>query len=1214
MDTVSLNKDADIIINAISAYQQDEKATAESVTSKINAFIKNYTIAIPNSEQKRANNLLGRLSDPKTKESTCKDLAALINTVAHPPQGYFQSFKGAIIGLISYVTGTIWQQPLTPREEPLKPESKQYLKSLLKQWGETDENINKCKLDQEAVRFDIAKRMALNDPSTLIYKIMDFQLSEENRFKVAESIICTDTKFHVGALCAITNIDKFELTYQHRFEIASKANNDMVCVHIEKFDLNDMDRLAIAKKIAGEGSNMLAIHVEKFKISREQDRFDIAFSLTKKNGYLFFLSRIMDFVLTQEHRSQIAMFLAENEQNVPSLAWSIKQFDLTLESRVAIAKAAAKSNSVINPIRIKNFEIPAESDRVEIAKSCATKIEYQDTDSRLKMEDYDIKNEDSRFEVALIHATNKNGLISQSIDSYKITSEHKRFEIAKAAALTNSSMLLKNLSNFAISNKTYIKEIFKILALQEQGLPLSQYFSKDERLEIAEYVAKRNGKQFAWNLKDYDLTFIPPDLIISTFQNVPEENISLVNRVFEDRLIKDVYSSKNLNEFVGWAQEKIKKNKELNETIIKQINDWLGVYKTCCKAKSLSEAALEKQLPYAKEILAHQDPAFRYKLTSALFQYGPPAQLQGKDHNLLFDILLSPLIKQSGLTESEGNQFRKVLAHADYYDSTKREKVLRGLHTLLYCEELTAKQKGEILQHIFGDKIDRKTEKGSKESLAKELTARKEEVIPVHNSFQLLDAIISSGNVAMLKATSETTLKETDEKHAAAKDIDRPLKTPINLEETLNNAFKSILGIKSIEDFGQKYASSIGAARNPMALMVYSIKLGSLFGIDRQNALNSLREFASAVLQGTYKSWRYATPDGSHLETLFKENPLLKLEWQMGEKLTLGELQKIAAGEEPDIKAESAAQAIDDNPLKTSSQFNIVRYLKERTEHLKPHTFSFLNECLEHTDNCKGHLQKLAEMNKQNPLPKKADYNESTKAAFLRTLEYALIKLLDPKIPPEKKMKDIDDFVLPKLIAIYGGTAQIVTDLMLLKAYLMTKKEDVTKENIEQDYTIEDTDHWEDMLLCGTEVAGSCQRISGDVNYNKCLLGYLADGKNRAIVVKDKNGKIIARRIMRLLWDDHPTANKPVLFQERLYQNPGVPEQAIKAMDLMFALRAKRLEVSLVTNDEDKNGDYPHELTSKGSPAPFEYVDASHVGITRGYYNIPADSIRLVQE
>ena len=57
------------------------------------------------------------------------------------------------------------------------------------------------------------------------------------------------------------------------------------------------------------------------------------------------------------------------------------------------------------------------------------------------------------------------------------------------------------------------------------------------------------------------------------------------------------------------------------------------------------------------------------------------------------------------------------------------------------------------------------------------------------------------------------------------------------------------------------------------------------------------------------------------------------------------------------------------------------------------------------------------------------------------------------------------------------------------------------------DYIIQDTDQWEDLLLIGTEVSGSCQRISGDASVNKCLVGYLADGKNRAIVAKDKNGK-----------------------------------------------------------------------------------------------------------
>ena len=67
----------------------------------------------------------------------------------------------------------------------------------------------------------------------------------------------------------------------------------------------------------------------------------------------------------------------------------------------------------------------------------------------------------------------------------------------------------------------------------------------------------------------------------------------------------------------------------------------------------------------------------------------------------------------------------------------------------------------------------------------------------------------------------------------------------------------------------------------------------------------------------------------------------------------------------------------------------------------------------------------------------------------------------------------------------------------------------------------------------GTEVCNSCQRIDGKAIYNKCLLAYILDGKNKLIAVKDELGKILARSVLRLLMDEQ--SKSPVLFLERIY-------------------------------------------------------------------------------
>ncbi len=142
-------------------------------------------------------------------------------------------------------------------------------------------------------------------------------------------------------------------------------------------------------------------------------------------------------------------------------------------------------------------------------------------------------------------------------------------------------------------------------------------------------------------------------------------------------------------------------------------------------------------------------------------------------------------------------------------------------------------------------------------------------------------------------------------------------------------------------------------------------------------------------------------------------------------------------------------------------------------------------------------------------------------------------------------------------------------------------------------WTIEDTDSWEDMLLMGTEV-NSCQDIYGSPLYNKCLLSYILDGKNRIMVAKDSSGKIIGRAVLRVLWDK--TQKKQVLFMERLYTRGGNRNNLLRDILEGCKQKAQAMGIPLVASASDyknlKTDKYPETLYSLGGPAPYEYVDA----------------------
>ena len=151
------------------------------------------------------------------------------------------------------------------------------------------------------------------------------------------------------------------------------------------------------------------------------------------------------------------------------------------------------------------------------------------------------------------------------------------------------------------------------------------------------------------------------------------------------------------------------------------------------------------------------------------------------------------------------------------------------------------------------------------------------------------------------------------------------------------------------------------------------------------------------------------------------------------------------------------------------------------------------------------------------------------------------------------------------------------------------------------EWTIEDTDDLCDLFLCGTEIKGSCQHIDGNPKYNKCLLGYVIDGKNRLLAIKDHNGTIKARAILRLLWNAEE--KQPILFLERIY--PRLVSTEMEQALIEFAVhRSEALGIPLASKEVGNGGPTDKKLISLTSRAPYEYVDAGDGVHRNGRYAI----------
>lgn len=147
--------------------------------------------------------------------------------------------------------------------------------------------------------------------------------------------------------------------------------------------------------------------------------------------------------------------------------------------------------------------------------------------------------------------------------------------------------------------------------------------------------------------------------------------------------------------------------------------------------------------------------------------------------------------------------------------------------------------------------------------------------------------------------------------------------------------------------------------------------------------------------------------------------------------------------------------------------------------------------------------------------------------------------------------------------------------------------EALKKQSTTGSLTISETDDPCDLLLIGTEVNGSCQRVNGD-GYNKTLVSYMMNGELKAITIK-KHGKIMARSMIRLLWD--PKAKTPVILLERLYSNTTHPK-INSAIQEWASAKAKTLGIPLTSKSYPGQKPYPNPLEFKGGLAPYTYSDA----------------------
>lgn len=313
-----------------------------------------------------------------------------------------------------------------------------------------------------------------------------------------------------------------------------------------------------------------------------------------------------------------------------------------------------------------------------------------------------------------------------------------------------------------------------------------------------------------------------------------------------------------------------------------------------------------------------------------------------------------------------------------------------------------------------------------------------------------------------------------------------------------------------------------------------STYLSRLSARDDPSLKEIVQRFVTSVLEGTFREERYQVAGSPHLMTIASSHPALWAEWQK----TPSAKPVMATGKKSEIVFE---------------EFLRDKILTHR-----------------HAADKMPYLQRFLET-----------HERPAEASEAERLAIELCAGKDPLETLHKLQVELEK----------GEPLEFLNDV---KGLIATMTESSTLKGL----TVVDSDNWEDLFLCGTEVLGSCQRIDGDPSLNRGLMGYLMDGKNRLIAVKDTSGKVLARIILRLLWD--PAAKRPVLFQERLYPD-HCDEAYIEAINSCAKARAEALGCPLFEKSLSGLGE---TVVSLGSRVPYEYVDAATGIQSNGVYTI----------
>ncbi len=354
-----------------------------------------------------------------------------------------------------------------------------------------------------------------------------------------------------------------------------------------------------------------------------------------------------------------------------------------------------------------------------------------------------------------------------------------------------------------------------------------------------------------------------------------------------------------------------------------------------------------------------------------------------------------------------------------------------------------------------------------------------------------------------------------------------------------SSRFEATFDFGNIDNLADKYHNTFAQFRDPLGIFVY---MGSLKAIQLsdEGVIKAFKTYIISVLNNEFYNLRYNESLNPHLQTIFSApgGQATKESWR-NNRLP--------------------------EPLNTSGKCSAINYRD-----------FFIKKIM--TDKHLESIQNFPRLEKylQNNLLERSGKNSPAEMSAEEEFEHLLIGICEGTTKIEALLNKLGQKKMRTL-----SLGEFKNDLESLKP----------QKTAATNFTIEETDDSCDLLMIGTEIRGSCQRIDGNPEQNKCLVSYLLNGEIKAIVVKSAR-KIVARSLVRLMWDSE--AQHPVILQERMYNNISGEDEIEARINEWAIEKAKQMNCPLVSVEIGTSSKpYTGKISFLGGFAPYTYSDAS---------------------